>query len=149
MSPSSRDDYLLRMIREVMEALARIAGLRKEGKAAEALTEIDAARGLLLGPAAELVPRLDPASAAHVVGDPERILALARLVRAEAGVRAEEGDPARAGALRRRALAFALEARARRRFADADALVAELAAEVPEAELDEPWRTLLREARRG
>lgn len=113
MSPSSRDDYLLRMMVETTQALLRAAGLRRAGKLDEALNELRDAYGELLGPAAELAPRLDSATAAQVVGNPERIRAWAQLLREEAEVRRLRGEAAAADALEARELELELEAHLR------------------------------------
>jgi len=147
MSPSARDDYLMRMIAEMVQALMRVAGLKREGKLDEALDALRDAYGELLGPAAELAPRLDPATAAQVVGNAERIRAWAQLLGEEAEVRRLRGEDSAADALRVRALELALEAHLRRAGEPARTheLVAALAAEVPEERLAGAYRPVLRD----
>lgn len=123
MGISARSDYLMRMIAEAMQVLRRIAGLRQEGRLDEALEAVDRSVERLLGPLAGLVPRLDAATAAQFVGNPDQILAWAQLVMAEAEIRELQGDFGRAESLRQRALALAREAQARYP-ADGDAAAA-------------------------
>jgi hypothetical protein len=66
-----------------------------------------------LGPLALLVPRLDPASAANLLHDPDRILGYAELVGLEALIKEQRNDPGAAG-LRQRAGALAEIATERR-----------------------------------
>ena len=113
MGISARSDYLMRMIAEAMQVLLRIAGLRQEGRLDEALEAVDRSVKRLLGPLAGLVPRLDAATAAQFVGNPDQILAWAQLVMAEAEIRAQQGDLGRADALRQRAFDLAREVQAR------------------------------------
>jgi hypothetical protein len=107
---SSREDWILRQLQALAAALGRILGRREAGEHGEALAEIDAARVALLGKLHDLVARVDAASAAHLVGDPRLLVALARLAREEALARRALGDEARATATLARALEFAREA---------------------------------------
>ena len=65
--------------------------------------QVEDAMTQLLGPLATLVPRLDPASAAALLQDPERIQGLALLLELEGEVAAAEGNLAAAEAARTRA----------------------------------------------
>ena len=98
------DDYLLRQTRAIAAMLARIAGLRIAGEMEEARTELDQAYGALLGPQTDLVRRLDPPTAAAIVGSPDRMLLMARLLEEERALSGEETLHARAIALVREAL---------------------------------------------
>lgn len=110
---SSREDYLLRMIRQMGAVLARMLGLKNGGQVQEALRTLDDAEGELLGPMAQVVPRLDPATAAHVLGEPQRIAAWARLLHERADLLRQAGDAAGAEVAARHARELADEAWAR------------------------------------
>jgi len=96
------DDYLMRQIQTVTAMIARAAGLRLEGTPDEARAVLEEAYTLLLAGQTSLIRRLDPATAAALVGTPERILVLARLFEEESRL----GD----GHLRDRAIGLAREA---------------------------------------
>lgn len=110
---SSREDYLLRMIRQMGAVLARMLGLKNGGQVHEALQSLDDAEGELLGPLAEVVPRVDSATAAHIVSQPLRIAAWARLLHERADLLRLAGDAAGAALAAARAGELAAEAEAR------------------------------------
>ncbi len=129
MSGLRNEDFLMRQVRMMAEIIARITGLRRGGRAPEAAAELERAYGELLGPQTDLVRRFDPATAATLVGEPERVLVLARLCREEA---AQAADPSRRAYLALRACALGLEAA--RRVPDGPEIrefLAEIAPEVP------------------
>jgi len=105
-----KKDYILRMIAEIMRMIAALIGKKKEGDLAGALQVARSAVGMLLGPLADLAPRLDSVTAAHMVSEPEIIAAWAEVAAEEADVHRLMGsdDLARAG--EKRALELALEA---------------------------------------
>jgi hypothetical protein len=107
MSPLKRDDYLVRQVKALAAVLARLAGLRVSGNIEEARAELERAYSSVLGSQAELLRRVDSRTAAKLLGPPERILAMARLLNEEA---AQEDDAARSASLRFRALELGLEA---------------------------------------
>jgi hypothetical protein len=107
---SSRDDYLLRIIQQMGAVLARMLGLKNGGQVQEALQTLDDAEGELLGPQAEVVPRVDSATAAHILGEPQRIAAWARLLHERAGLLRLAGDDAGAALSASRAAELAAEA---------------------------------------
>jgi Tfp pilus assembly protein PilN len=113
MPVSSQEDYLLRMLRQMGAVLARMLGLKNGGQVHEALQSVDHAEGELLGPLAEVVPRVDSATAAHIVGHPLRIAAWARLLHERADLLRLAGDAAGAALAATRAHELAAEARAR------------------------------------
>lgn len=92
------------------------------------------ARRELAGGTSDLLRMLAPNAAADALGDPERIAAYAETLAVEAMLSDAAGQTARADALRRQAVAFALEAQRRARVPDAeiDSLVAH------EGRLDRP-----------
>lgn len=107
---SSRDDHLLRLIQQMGAVLARMLGLKNGGQVREALQALGDAQGELLGPLAGVLPRMDSATAAILLGDPTRIAAWARVVHERAGLLRLRGDPADADAEERRANELAREA---------------------------------------
>lgn len=110
---SSREDYLLRMIRELGAVMARMLGLRQGGQLHEAAQALDDAEGELLGPLAEAVPRVDSATAAHMIGEPRRIAAWARLLHERAALLRDAGDEPGAAVAAERAREMTAEAVAR------------------------------------
>lgn len=110
---SSREDFLLRMIRQMGAVLARMLGLKNGGQVQEALQTLDDAEGELLGPMAQVVPRLDSATAAHVLGEPQRVAAWARLLHERADLLRLAGDETGASLVSQRARELAAEAQAR------------------------------------
>ena len=110
---SSRDDWLIRELKMLGEVLARMLGLKNGGQLHEALQTLDDAEGELLGPLAQVAPRLDSATAAHVVGEPRRIAAWARLLHERADLLRLAGDEAGSAAMGQRARELAAEAWAR------------------------------------
>jgi len=109
--PSVDQDYLMRAIQQLAEALRQILKLRKLGLLQEALAEIFATNQSLVGLDAQLFDLLDSATLARQLGA-ERLEIAALLIAEEAEVRQALGDYPRSFALRRRALEFLLEARA-------------------------------------
>ena len=110
---SSRDDYLLRMIRELGAVVARMLGQKGGGQLHEAMQTLDDGEGELLGPLATVVPRVDSATAAHIIGDPQKIAAWARLLHERADLLRLTGDEAGAAFAATRAAELAREAIAR------------------------------------
>ena len=110
---SSRDDWLIRELQMLGAVIARMLGLKGGGQLHEARQALDDAEGELLGPLADVVPRLDSATAAHIVAEPRRIAAWARLLHERADLLRLAGDEASAAALEGRAGELAAEAWAR------------------------------------
>lgn len=84
--------------------IARIAGLRIEGGVDEARAVLEQAYGVLLAGQADLVRRLDSATAASLLGSPERIVLLAGLYEEEGRLEGNVTLHARAIELTREAL---------------------------------------------
>jgi hypothetical protein len=106
----SEKDYILRMIAAAAAAVARLRERLSGGaQPAEIVAEARAAQGELLGPEVALLRALDPASAAHAVGDADRLRAWADLLLIEAEALRKAGHAAEADALTRRANAIAPE----------------------------------------
>jgi hypothetical protein len=105
----SEKDYILRMIAAAAEAVARlrqrlIGGAPPE----EVVVEAREAQATLLGPEALLLRALDPASAAHAIGDADRLRAWAELLLLESDALRKAGHVAEADALVKRASALGL-----------------------------------------
>jgi hypothetical protein len=126
-SSSEKRDYILRMIAQLRQMVEALMGkVRQNENAAEALAHARESLNGLLGPMADVVQRLDSASAAQMVNDPHVLAAWAEVVAAEAEVHRAAGDADSADALGRRALELALEAR-QRSLADIPELLALIA----------------------
>ncbi|HEX6373347.1 MAG TPA: hypothetical protein VF006_30770 [Longimicrobium sp.] len=114
LTSSEKRDYILRMIAQIRQMVEAVMGkVRQNESAAELLAQARESLSGLLGPMADVVQRLDSASAAQMVNDPDVLGAWANVVAAEAEVHRAAGDAATAGALSRRALELALEAHQR------------------------------------
>ncbi len=87
----AQEDYLIRLIRQVIQALANIARLRSEGRQQEALVEIEEAYQELLGLEGAMLRLLGPATLAAIAKEKGVEEPLARLQAAEAAVRLEMG----------------------------------------------------------
>jgi len=99
------DDYIQRQIKGVAAMIARLIGLRLEGSPEEAKTTLEQAYGLLIGEKADFVRRLDPPTAAALLGTTERILLFARLQAEESALGGDATLKSRAAELARIAAA--------------------------------------------
>jgi hypothetical protein len=97
-------DYVLRIAKQLADALARIMRLRSREE--EVLREVDAACGDLLGLPPGALDRLDAPTLIRLLKSPELAQQLADLVDEEAAARERLGQPETAA--RRRRLAAAL-----------------------------------------
>lgn len=105
-----RRDYILRMIEQIAESLARIAGLRKGGDLDEAARLLGETADGIFGSMRSALDRLDAASAARLLSTREKIRAYAALTAEGAAIHEARGDAAKARVKRRRALELYLEA---------------------------------------
>jgi hypothetical protein len=96
----------MRMVRQLAQALARIAGLRKASLLDEALAEADASMAGLGGVDPRLVDATDAGVLVAVIRDPARREAVGRILLARAEIAAARGEQARAAALREKAEAL-------------------------------------------
>jgi hypothetical protein len=103
-------DYILRMIEQLGLFLAKIMGARKAGDFELAEREAKAALGALFGPLAEMLEKVDSASAASLLGGPEKVGAAAALYAERGAAREAAGNQAAARADKKRALELYLEA---------------------------------------
>lgn len=100
------DDYVLKQIQKIAELVAAIAGRAAGRSHVDVDGELAAAYRELLGMEGELADRMDPASLARLLGDAERVRALALLLRAHGDLLASREDALGAERLHRRALAL-------------------------------------------
>jgi hypothetical protein len=124
-----REDYIIRLIKQLADAIARIAGLRQRGDYVQAQHEVDHAWTDVLGVPRELVDATDPATLASLLREPDKMRVAAQLLAEEARVMTAKGDPLDASVLRARARELYLEARTRDPRDDDDSALLELSRE--------------------
>lgn len=145
LTSSEKKDYILRMIEQIRKMVEAMMGLTRGGRPEEALAASRDAVSQLLGPLAGLAPRLDSATAAHMVGDADVVGAWAAVTAAEADAHRARGDEVSAQAAYRRSLELALESHLRT-ITDVPellALIERLRPEVDAAVLDPRQRDAL------
>ncbi|HEU4612414.1 MAG TPA: hypothetical protein VFS15_10070 [Kofleriaceae bacterium] len=136
-----REDYIIRLIKQLGAFLARIAGKRREGDFEGALDEAGKAWDDLIGqPPRELVDVLDTHTLADLLGEPAKMRVAARLLVEEGRAYAGKGDPAHAAICYRRAWELYLEARVVEPSDEDEAAISELARLVPANQLDPRYR---------
>jgi len=103
-------DIVLRWISQLSALIARL--LRRDPTLSLELARqyLEDAEAQILGPLADLVLQLDPASAARLLGDPNRLYSYAQTVALRSAIERADADPAAADRLARRAIALAREA---------------------------------------
>ena len=99
-------DYVMRAVKQVAAALARVLGLRQLGKQEEADRELDELYRGLVPFDRELLDMLDPQTLAGMIREPERAHAICELLAFEADDADRRGESDRARRGRRRALAL-------------------------------------------
>jgi hypothetical protein len=109
LNPVSQRDVVLRWIEHLGLVVARLLRGPGEADLALAAEQVRAAIAQILGPLHETVPKLDAASAAGLLHDPERIYGYARLLSLQAAIE-QAGDDATFTSTRARAAAMAREA---------------------------------------
>jgi len=102
-------DYILRMIEQLGDAIARISGLAARGRHTEALELAAEACRELLGIHPDLLEQMDPLSAAEMLGNTAHLRVYVALLKQIGTIRADAGDEERAASTYRRALAVGLE----------------------------------------
>ncbi|WP_242395220.1 hypothetical protein [Anaeromyxobacter oryzisoli] len=121
---SLQRDWILRLAEQLSQAIARVAALRRQGRADEAVKEIANAAAGLAGIDLAMAASVDAAMLAGFVKEPPRTAALARLMLERAEVARDAGDGPGDRAWRRRAVELWLEAGAAGAELDADARAA-------------------------
>jgi hypothetical protein len=136
---SFREDWIMRLIRQFAEALARIAGLRNAGNFREAQ---DAADRLYeeLGIPRALTEVVDTPTLAGMLRTPDKIRCAAMLLWEEGHLCKAQGDPLHAHRKYKRAHELFLEARAIDPQPDDDSAILELSRIVPARDLDPKYR---------
>jgi len=102
-------DYIMRMIQQLANALARIMGARKQEKYDEVQKIIDDAYGEILGLSQTLVGVMNAESLTQLLGDGDKIKVLARLLKEEGELCELRDDPAQATIKYEKSFALYLE----------------------------------------
>ena len=135
-----REDYIIRLIKQLADFVARIAGYRQAGEFERAQAEIERARDELLGFPPGLVDAIDTPTIVSLLRHPDKLRAAARLFWEEGLVLRARKDPLTAAARFRRAFELYLEARALDPTEEDTAAVLELSRLIPAGELDDRYR---------
>ena len=98
------DDFVLRAIEQLSQAVASILKLARAGMVDDAARELEAAYGALLGENRVFLGMVDSATLAHLLGSPEKTRLLAELSAAEAELCERRGEHERSARLARRAI---------------------------------------------
>ncbi|HEU5058932.1 MAG TPA: hypothetical protein VFU21_20505 [Kofleriaceae bacterium] len=136
-----REDYIIRLIKQLADFVARIAGYRQKGEFERAQAEIERARDELLGLPPGLIDVVDTPTLVGLLRHPDKMRGAARLFWEEGLVLRARRDPLTAAARFRRAFELYLEARAIDPSEDDTSAILELSRLVPAGELDERYRT--------
>jgi hypothetical protein len=107
-----REDYIERLIQQFAAAFKALMKARQEQRPEEALQLIRDTALSLLGMEYSVLTMADAASTARLLGHPQRVVGLARLVAEEGKVLGEQGQQARASLRWGLALELFLEAHA-------------------------------------
>jgi hypothetical protein len=86
------DDYLMRMIKQLAAALARLAGRNQKGEHVQALAEVGGVWDEVLGVPRELAEAMDTPALVQLLQHPDRMHAAAQLLRQEAIARRGIGE---------------------------------------------------------
>jgi hypothetical protein len=97
------DDYVMRMIKQLTEAIASIVRKLRGGKLDDAAHELAQAYDALLEHNRSFLDMVDTATLAHLLGSTEKVQLLAKLSWVEANLAHARGDTAREAELRTRA----------------------------------------------
>ena len=135
-----REDYIIRLIKQLAHFLARIVGKRAAKDYEGAIRECAKAWDERIGHPRELVDVLDTPTLASMLREPERMRAAAQLLVEEGRSLAGKGDPVNAAVSYRRAWELYLEAQVREPSDSDDAAISELARLVPANQLDPRYR---------
>ena len=130
----------MRLVKQLADFVARIAGYRQKGEFERAQAEVERARDELLGLPAGLVDVLDTPTLVDMLRHPDKLRAAARLFWEEGLILRARRDPLTATARFRRAFELYLEARAVDPTEDDTSAILELSRLLPASELDERYR---------
>ena len=134
-----RDDYFMRMIEQIVAAIAKITGLSRNKDYGAALDEVEKGWDIL-GVPRDLVAVLDGPTLAELLAAPEKMRAAADLLIAEAGALTSKGDPVHAAVCYRRGFELYLEARAIAPLPSDDETLRGLSRHVPAHQVDPRYR---------
>jgi hypothetical protein len=135
-----REDYILRMVHQLADFIAQVAGFNRRGEHDKALEAAGDAWGKLLEAPRALIDAVDTPTLAAMLHTPARMRAAAQLCYEEGRALAGKGDPLHAGVRYRRAMELMLEARALEPTDDDDGAILELSRLVPSHTLDPRYR---------
>jgi hypothetical protein len=135
-----REDYVMRLVKQFADAIARVLRLRQRGEHQAALDEAGRLYEELFAIPREVVDRVDTPTLAGLLRRPDKMRAAAMLFWEEARVYKATKDPLSAFARFRRAHELFLEARAIEPTEDDDSAVLELSREAPASQLDPRYR---------
>lgn len=97
------DDFVLRAIEQLSQAIAAILGALRRGDDASAEEQLESAYDALLASDRVFLDMVDDATLANVLGSPAKVRALAQLSVLDARLSERRGDMTRAARLRTRA----------------------------------------------
>ncbi len=135
-----RDDYIIRLIKQVAAFVSRIAGLRRAGQHEQALQESGRAFDELFDLPHDIVDAVDTPSLATILRTPANMRVAAQLFREEGFIYQGKRDPLTAATRFRRAFELYLEARAIEPTEEDTSAILELSRLVPASELDPRYR---------
>ena len=135
-----REDYIMRVIHQLADAIARVAGLNRKAEHDQALAAADQAWGKLLDAPRALIDAVDTPTLAAMLREPAKLRAAAQLFHEEGHAFAGKGDPVHAQLRYRRAFELMLEARAIDPRPEDDGAIMELSRLAPAATLDARYR---------
>lgn len=137
---SFRQDYLMRMIEQLAEAIRKMVGLRESRDYAAARDTAERAWEDLLGLSHDLLNVMDTRSLAALLKEPAKMRVAAKLLDEEARALAGGGDPIHAAMRTRTAFELMLEARALDPQPEDDEVILELSRRVHANQLDPDYR---------
>jgi hypothetical protein len=126
-----REDYVMRMVKQFADAIARMLGLRQRGEHQAALDEAGRLYEDLFAIPREATDRVDTPTVASLLGRPDKIRAAAMLFWEEGHIYKAKVGPLTAFARYRRAHELFLEARAIDPTEDDDSALLELSRDAP------------------
>ena len=135
-----REDYLIRLIQQMAEAIRRLAGLRQRGDYEAALAAAGKIYDDLTTVPREMSEALDTPSFAALLGSADKMRTAALLFWEEGKIYAAKGDPLTAQDRYCRAHELFLEARAIDARPEDDSAILELSRVAPASELDPRYR---------
>lgn len=134
-------DYLLRLIEQVADFVARIVATKREGNFEAGLRLVDEAYDDLLDMDRELFEIADSSTLAQLLGPPGKVRAIAGLCFQQADLLRLKGDPINAKLKYKKAVELTLEARRVERDPDDLELLRQAFLHIDEAVLAPRYRT--------